>query len=158
VYAPHITLAYHYYTRKDRRKHWEDVADWWKINDTALDRIDAVLAGAQCGSHPVEEYWHFSGINHALQTIQPWARHGYTALHLSPTPTTLWVHSEGYFKRKRWGWKENNGCRFELVQSADHIVLCDAARKVTLTLTPDACLYESQVLYTGRWIALAAPK
>ena len=156
LFAPHRTLAYHHYTRAQRAKHWEDNGEWWRLNAVALDRVDAVLEGEQsrvgCGARPVEEYWQFAGVNYALQTIQPWAAHGYCARHVSTTPTDLWVHSEGYFQKRGDEWVENNRCRFEQRAFDRDTVLYDEARDVTLTLTSEACCYQDQVLYRGCWI------
>jgi len=37
IYCPHILIAWHEYTRKNRTKHWDDDKEWWKIDKISKD-------------------------------------------------------------------------------------------------------------------------
>ena len=43
IYFPHKTVCWHYYTRDDKPKHWNDNNDWKKYQQLSLDRVKKVL-------------------------------------------------------------------------------------------------------------------
>ena len=43
LYHPHKLLMYHYYTRPDNKKHWDDDPDWGEYSNTASKRLDCLL-------------------------------------------------------------------------------------------------------------------
>jgi hypothetical protein len=43
LYHPNINLIYHYYTRKDEKKHWSDHKDHYKYTSRSHDRVRCLL-------------------------------------------------------------------------------------------------------------------
>jgi hypothetical protein len=43
LYHPNINLFYHFYTRKEQKKHWSDHKDWHKYSAVARKRLECLL-------------------------------------------------------------------------------------------------------------------
>jgi len=43
LYHPNINLFYHYYTRKEQKKHWSDHKDWANYSNRAKQRLSCLL-------------------------------------------------------------------------------------------------------------------
>lgn len=43
IYHPHETLLYHYYTRTNNKKHWDDSKTWSEMDRTSVNRIKTLL-------------------------------------------------------------------------------------------------------------------
>jgi len=71
LFHPHIVIAWHEYTRKNRPKHWDDDKNWWKKDSyskshylNVFSNYDVYGIGKQ---KTIEDYIEFSGI-HFLET------------------------------------------------------------------------------------------
>jgi hypothetical protein len=43
LYHPHKIIIWHYYTRKNNKKHWDDCSEWGKYSIKATDRLNCLL-------------------------------------------------------------------------------------------------------------------
>ena len=52
LFHPHIVIAWHEYTRKNRQKHWDDDKEWWKKDKMSKDHyksfIDQIKTKTSC--------------------------------------------------------------------------------------------------------------
>jgi hypothetical protein len=176
LYAPHRVVAYHYYSRAKRAKHWEDHSDWWRLNEVALGRVQSVLEegaaldGLGCGAErSAQAFWQQSGVNYACRSLQPWAKHGLLRSQLSKRSGTRWLHDRGAFAKhpKRpdtWVEYSLRGKQEQAIalfregnNDNDELLLIDAARQVQLRITERGeCWFKGakgdwQLLYTGLW-------
>ncbi|NDJ56607.1 glycosyltransferase [Enterobacteriaceae bacterium 4M9] len=92
IWSPHITLLWHYYTRKDHPKIWGDHSNeakqkglvrqaWWEIDKTSKERIKNVIGLSEDDEVPaqfnlgnkrtIDEYQYRSGIDFKNQYIHP---------------------------------------------------------------------------------------
>lgn len=177
LFCMNRVLAWHYYSREKRPKHWEDHKGWWRKNRRALMRVSKLLNGSDkqgLGTErTLDDYWRFSGINHRERTIECWAMHGYTREDVvdakqqeQRAKSNLWVHSQGCFERKgKRVWQEKklisggymNVCEFEEEKGEQTSVkLFDKTRDFHLRLTGNTCdalLSQNWIrLYNGCWI------
>ena len=96
LYHPHQVIVWHEYTRKYRRKHWDDHnegAEPWHVRDSAAgDRIAGLLGQqphtvnlGEFGlgkSRSLADYEHYAGINFKLRMVQDYTRED----HAPPNP------------------------------------------------------------------------
>ncbi len=96
LYHPHQVIVWHEYTRKYRRKHWDDHNEGpepWHVRDSAAgDRITGLLVQqphtvnlGEFGlgkSRSLADYEHYAGINFKLRMVQDYTREG----HAPPNP------------------------------------------------------------------------
>lgn len=86
IYYPHKTAFYHYYTRSDSTKHWEDDSEWSRLEQKSRQRIrqlfkmdfinqDFEIYGLGI-QRTLEEYEAFAGINFRKQEISQNAKKG----------------------------------------------------------------------------------
>ena len=66
LFHPHIVVAWHEYTRKNRQKHWDDDKEWWKKNQASenhykifLENIYTPSVEYGIGQRPITEYVNF---------------------------------------------------------------------------------------------------
>jgi hypothetical protein len=88
LYHPHQVIVWHEYTRKYRRKHWDDHnagAEPWHVRDSAAGNRIATLLGHQPPtvdlgefglgkSRSLSDYEHYAGINFKLRLVQDYTR------------------------------------------------------------------------------------
>jgi hypothetical protein len=43
IYHPHEIILWHYYTRKENKKHWDDCSEWGNLANKAIDRLNCLL-------------------------------------------------------------------------------------------------------------------
>jgi hypothetical protein len=68
LYHPHILIAWHEYTRKNRNKHWDDNKEWWKMDINSKTHYLSIFndIGGQYGigkERTIEDYISFSNVN-----------------------------------------------------------------------------------------------
>ena len=67
LFHPHIIIAWHEYTRKNRPKHWDDDKEWWKKDVSSKQHYLSIFTNKGkygIGSEKtVEDYIKYSGIN-----------------------------------------------------------------------------------------------
>jgi len=67
LFHPHILIAWHEYTRKNRNKHWDDHKEWWKLDNhskehylTIFNKTGLYGLGTQ---KTIKDYVDYSGID-----------------------------------------------------------------------------------------------
>jgi hypothetical protein len=67
LFHPHIVIAWHEYTRKNRTKHWDDDKEWWKKDLHSKNHYLSIFTDKGkygIGSEKtIEDYIKYSGIN-----------------------------------------------------------------------------------------------
>ena len=108
LYHPHQVIVWHEYTRKYRRKHWDDHnggAEPWHVRDSAAGGRIATLLGQQPhdvnfgefglgSSRTLRDYEHYAGINFKLRLVQDYTRDD----HPPPNPE---IYSDDDWKTRR---------------------------------------------------------
>lgn len=73
LFHPHKNVLFHFYSRDQRRTHWDDDPDWWQLDDSSLQR-NRILFGMEPGNidfgkygfgtcRSLKDYELYSGIN-----------------------------------------------------------------------------------------------
>jgi len=86
IFHPNQVVCYHEYTRPGKPRHWEDHPDWWRLSQTATQRVHQLLgqgtAGNQLGIYglgrqrSLKDYESFSGVNFQRRQLTQSARNG----------------------------------------------------------------------------------
>jgi len=68
LFHPHILIAWHEYTRKNRNKHWDDHNEWWKIDKHSKNHYLSIFdnIGGHYGlgkERTIEDYIKTTGFN-----------------------------------------------------------------------------------------------
>lgn len=89
LFSPNETLLYHYYVRKEARRHWNDTKTWHDNDRASLTRLRHLLEPASIDSfeeridlgpyglgsmRTLADYEQFSGLNQTGKTIAQYAR------------------------------------------------------------------------------------
>lgn len=80
IFYPHRVAAYHYYIRKEMRKHWSDHRDWFTKDQASIRYYSKKLQGFGQGEYhegrTFAEYQRLSGVNYTTREIADVARSG----------------------------------------------------------------------------------
>jgi len=67
LFHPHIIVAWHEYTRKNRAKHWDDDKEWWKKDSQSKNHYLSIFNNFEMygigTKRSINDYENFSGIN-----------------------------------------------------------------------------------------------
>ena len=67
LFHPHILIAWHEYTRKNRNKHWDDHKEWWKMDKHSKEHYLSIFENKGLygigTEKTIENYIQFSGIH-----------------------------------------------------------------------------------------------
>lgn len=184
VFAPQLPVAWHYYSRERRAKHWDDHDAWWRRNEVALGRVRSLLLGDDLGApygygseRTLSEYRSFAGIQHNCRKLSVWAKHGFPESLVSEElprdkQVTHWIHDEGAFRRHprhpdTWvELKLEQGAEQPVAifaqLSDENLLLYDASRDLQLRFRAGVCEFKVgqadwQVLFEGLWVLAQAP-
>lgn len=76
MFHPHKVIAWHEYTRKNRKKHWEDMSSWSLLNKKSIDRVKKLFNDNELHTQygfgdvrSLDDYELYCGISFANQTI-----------------------------------------------------------------------------------------
>ena len=83
LFHPHILVAWHEYTRKNRNKHWDDHKEWWKIDKQSKEHYLSIFNNKGLygigREKTIEDYMQFSGINFLDYKIENKIEYNYKA-------------------------------------------------------------------------------
>jgi hypothetical protein len=115
LYHPHKIILWHYYTRKDSLKHWDDFSEWGKLSIKANERLNCLLKrnnnydlGIYClgKERTLEDFQNYSGIDYKRNILHLDTMEG------KEPPVDLndsykWSYQIKKFKNLiRWNWDE----------------------------------------------------
>lgn len=115
IYHPHKLLLWHYYTRKDQVKHWDDHSNWGHLSNIAHDRLNCLLGrndkydlGKYCLGkiRTLEDYQNYSGIDYKRNILHR------DTIECKEPPVDLsdiskWSYTIKIFKQKiSWNYEE----------------------------------------------------
>ena len=76
MFHPHIVVAWHEYTRKNRQKHWDDDGNWWKKNLISTNHYKKFIENIYTpsiewgiGERSIREYVNFHLVNKNLKEL-----------------------------------------------------------------------------------------
>lgn len=82
LFHPHKVIIWHEYTRKDKKKHWDDYTTWYNINSESFKRnrklfqMDGELKDIEIGVYDfgkvrsLEDYEQYSGLSFKKRSVQ----------------------------------------------------------------------------------------
>ena len=115
LFHPYKIILWHYYTRKDSSKHWDDCSEWGKLSIKANDRLNCLLkrnSNYDLGIYglgkerTLEEFQNYSGIDYKRNILHLDTKDG------KEPPVDLndsykWSYEIKKFKNViKWNWNE----------------------------------------------------
>lgn len=115
LYHPHKIILWHFYTRKDHKKHWDDCPDWGKMVISATDRLNCLLKrnknhdlGKYClgNVRTLEEFQNYSGIDYSRNVLHLDTVEGKEAP-VDLSDPARWSYTTKTFNNKiSWSWDD----------------------------------------------------